>query len=80
MIKKSVEFSLKSFETLKYDYVIKAREMFNFLPLINKLVTTEFSFLLLIISEIISSKTVSILRSVFINIFVNIFAYHLNTQ
>ena len=80
MIKKSVEFSLKSFETLKYDYVIKTREMFNFLPLINKLVTTEFSFLLLIISEIISSKTVSILRSVFINIFVNIFAYHLNTE
>ena len=59
----SVEFSLTSFGTLKYDYVIKTREMFNFLPLINKSVTTEFSFLLLIISEIISSKTVSILRS-----------------
>ena len=32
-----------SFGTLKYDCVIKTREMFNSLPLINNLVTTESS-------------------------------------
>ena len=31
IIKKSVEFSLTSFGTLKYDWVIKTREMFNFI-------------------------------------------------
>ena len=31
MIKKCVEFSLTSFGTLKYDYVIKIFAMFNFL-------------------------------------------------
>ena len=62
-MKKWVEFSLTSFGTLKYDCVIKTREMFNFLPLINNSVTTEFSFLLLIISAIRSSKTINILRS-----------------
>ena len=35
MIKKWVELSLTSFGTLKYDCVIKTREMFSFLPLIN---------------------------------------------
>ena len=58
--KKWVEFSPTSFGTLKYDYVIKAREMFNFLPLINNSVTIDFSFLLSIISAIISSKTINI--------------------
>ena len=63
-MKKWVEFSPTSFGTLKYDYVIKTREMFIFLRLIIKSVTIEFSFLLLlIISAIISSKTISILRS-----------------
>ena len=33
------------------------------MPLINKSVTIEFSFLLLIISAIVSSKTINILRS-----------------
>ena len=37
MIEKWVEFSLTSFGTLKYDCVIKTREMFSFLPLIKKL-------------------------------------------
>ena len=37
--KKLVEFSLTSFGSLKYDYVIKTREMFNILPLVNNLVT-----------------------------------------
>ena len=46
MLKKCVEFSLTSFESLKFDCVIKTREMFNFLPLINSSVTIEFSFLL----------------------------------
>ena len=60
--KKCVEFSLTSFGTLKYDCVINAIEVFNFLPLINNLVTIEFRFLLLIGSAIISSKTINILR------------------
>ena len=62
-IKKWVVFSLTSFGTLKYDWVIKTREIFNFLPLINNSVTIKFSFLFLIISAIISSKTINILRS-----------------
>ena len=49
--------SLTSFGTLKYDCEIKAVEIFSFLPLINNSVTTGLSFLLLIISERISSKT-----------------------
>ena len=51
------------YSALKYDWVIKTREFFNFLPLIKKSVTIEFSFLLLIISAIISSKPINILRS-----------------
>ena len=42
MIKKWVEFNLTSSGTLKYDCVIKTREMFNFLPLINKSVINQF--------------------------------------
>ena len=41
MIKKWVEFSPTSFGTLNYDCVMKTREMFNFLPLINNSVTVE---------------------------------------
>ena len=63
MIKKWVVFNVTSFGTLKYDCVIKTRETFNFLPLINNSVTTEFSFLLLIKSAIMSSKTINIWRS-----------------
>ena len=63
MITKWLEFSLTSFGTLKYDFVIKTIVMFYFLPLTNNSVTIEFSFLLLIISAIISSKTINILRS-----------------
>ena len=55
------KFSLTSFITLKYDCGIKKREILNFLPLINNSVTIEFSFLLLIILAIISSKTINIL-------------------
>ena len=62
MITKWVKFSLTSFGTLKYDYVIKAIEMFNFIPLINNSATNGFSFLLLIIPAIISSKAINILR------------------
>ena len=61
-MKKWVEFSLTSFGTLKYDCIIKIIEMFNFLPPINNSVTTGFSFLLIIIPAIISSKTISILH------------------
>ena len=63
MIKKWVEFSLTSFGTLTYDCVIKAREMFNFLPLINNSVIIEFSLLVLIISATRSSKTINNLHS-----------------
>ena len=48
-----------SIECLKYDCVIKAIEILSFLPLINNSVTTGLSFLLLIISAIISSKTIN---------------------
>ena len=46
---KWVEFSLTSFGALKHDSVIKTRELFNFLALINNSVTNELIFLLLII-------------------------------
>ena len=82
-MKKWVEFSLTSFETLKYDCVIKTREMSNFVHVVNKSVTIEFSFLLLITSAIISSKTINILRSLsslYSLIFFKHLANHLNTQ
>ena len=62
-MKKCVLLFLTSLGTLRYDCVIKIREIFNFLPLMNNYVTTEFNFLLLIISAIISSKTINILFS-----------------
>ena len=40
----SEEFIRTSFDTLKYNSLIKTSEMFNFLPLIKKLVTIELSF------------------------------------
>ena len=61
MIKKSRIYST-SFSNLKYDCVIKTIEIFTFLPLINNSVTTGLSFLLLIISAIISSKTINTLH------------------
>ena len=70
------------FGTLKHNWVIKTREMFNFLPLINNSVTVEFSFLLLIMSAIVSSKTINIFRSLsalYSSIFFKYTAYHLNT-
>ena len=45
-MKKCVVFRLTSFGTLKYDYVINAIEMFNFLPLINNSVNFGLIFLL----------------------------------
>ena len=62
IMKKSIEFNVTSFGNLKDDCIIKAREMFNFLILINSSVTIEFIFLLLIVSAIISSKTINVLR------------------
>ena len=44
MIKKSVEFSLTSFGTLKYDCVIKTIEMINFISLINNSVSIGSTF------------------------------------
>ena len=60
-MKECVVFSLTSFGTLKYDCVIKAIEMLNFLPLINNSATIGVNVLILIISAIISSKTVNTL-------------------
>ena len=48
MIKQCVKFSLISFGTAKYDCVIKTREMFSFLPLINNSVTIGLSVLSII--------------------------------
>ena len=61
-MKKCVEFNRTSFGTLKYDCVIKTIEILSFLPLINNYVTIGFNLLLLIISAIIPSKIISILR------------------
>ena len=55
-------FSLTSFGTLKYDCIIIASEMFNFLRQMNNSVTTGLSFLLLIKSAVIISKTINTLR------------------
>ena len=44
IMKKWVVFNLTSLGTLSYDWVIKTREIFNFLPLMNNSVTTEFNF------------------------------------
>ena len=83
MIKNWVEFSMVSFGTLKYDYVIKIMEIFNFLRLINNSGTIEYSFLLLIIPAIKSSKTV-LFYVFYLNCISQYFckhlAYHLITQ
>ena len=50
-------FSLIPLGNLEYDWVIKPIEIINFLPIIKNSVTTAITFLLLIISAIISSKT-----------------------
>ena len=44
---------------------MKPKEMFSFLPLINDLVTTGLSFLLLRLLAIASSKTIHIIRFLF---------------
>ena len=66
IMKKCVELNLIFFGTAKYDWVIKTRDMFSFLPLINNLVTAELSFSLLIILAIISSSTINILCFLFV--------------
>ena len=58
MIKKCVVLSLLSFGTGKYDCVIKTKEIFSFLPLINNSMTTGWSLLLLITSAILPSSTI----------------------
>ena len=80
-MKKLVEFSLTSFGSLKYDYVLKTIEMFNFLPLINNSIATGFSFLLLIILAIISSKTINnFYLHCILQYFYKHLAYHLSVQ
>ena len=53
-----MEFGRIFFGKEKYDCIIKAKEMFSFLPLINNsVITTRLSFLLQSISVIISNMT-----------------------
>ena len=59
MIKKCVALILTSFGTLKYDCVTKTIKICSFLPVINNSVTTGLGVLLLMISAIISSKTIN---------------------
>ena len=78
-----VLFSLTSFGTLKCDCVIKTIETFNFLSLKDNSVTSGFSFLLLIIPEIISSKTIKTLRfflDCILQYFYKHLEYHLSIQ
>ena len=72
----SVEFSLILFGTAKKDCVIKTREIFSFLPLINNSVTIGLTFILLSISAIISSKRINILCSLFGCILHYFYKYH----
>ena len=74
-------YSLTSYGTLKYDYVIKTIQMFNFQPLTNISVTTGLSFLLLMTSAIISSKTTTLyvfFLDYILQYFYNYLAYRLN--
>ena len=92
VMKTSAKFSLTSLDTLKFDCVIKAIQMFNFLPLINNSVTIGFDILLLIISAIISSKTIVLRFLLYFFVFFIVFfncilqyfykdlAYHLGIQ
>ena len=61
IIKKFAVLHLASFGSLKYDCIIKATKILIFLPLINGSVTLGLSFLLLIISVIVSSKAINTL-------------------
>ena len=78
LLKLSVILSLST----KYDCVIKTREMFNFLPLINSSDTIGFSFFPPIVSAISPSKTINNLHSFYNNLqyFCRHFAYHLSIQ
>ena len=47
MIQKRVKFTLTSFGTLKYDFVINTIEIFNFLTLTNNSATIGLSFFII---------------------------------
>ena len=74
--KQCVEFSLIFFGTAKKNCVIKTREIFSFLSLINNSVTIGLSFLLLIISAIISSNTINIFSFYLDCVFQYFYGYH----
>ena len=62
--------------------LIKAREIFDFLPVINNSVTTGLSYLLLTISAIILPNTINIVPFLF-GLYSSIFVYlqcHLSIQ
>ena len=74
-------YILTSYGTLKYDYVVKTIQMFNFQPLTNISVTTGLSFLLSMTSAIISSKTTTLyvfFLDYILQYFYNYLAYRLN--
>ena len=60
--KKCIQLSVTSFGILKLDCVMKTREKFSFLPMVNNSVAIGFRFLLVIISAIIPSKNINILH------------------
>ena len=62
-MKQCVEFSLLYFGSSKKDWVIKTKETFSFLSLINNSVTARVSILLLSMSTIISLNTINIVCS-----------------
>ena len=64
-MKKGVEFSLTFFGTVKYNCVIKTREMLSFLPLTNNSVTIGSTFLLLSIQQSYHQKSINILGFLF---------------
>ena len=60
--------------------VIKTREMFTFLPLINNTVTIESRFLLLSVIAIISSKTINTFFSCILQWFYKYHSHHSSIQ
>ena len=64
IIKKRVEFSLKSLDTWEEKYS-KIVEIFSFLPLIKNSVTIWLSYLLLIILKITSQMAINTLHFLF---------------
>ena len=59
IMKMRVVFNPTSIGAWKYDCVMKIKDIFNFLPLINSSVTSGWSFLLLIMSTIVWANAIN---------------------